>query len=89
MNTARSTCRKSVQLEASIEVKNNFEITDRNGKMMRRAGCVFVKPDGKTSMLLQRYVAPMQQAIDPIFKILTFSSWPSTATTLKCIGALR
>lgn len=49
------------KLEASIEVKNAFEITDRNGKMKRRAGCVFVKPDGKTTMLLQRYVAQMQQ----------------------------
>lgn len=49
------------KLEASIEVKNAFEITDRNGKVKRRAGCVFVKPDGKTTMLLQRYVAQMQQ----------------------------
>ena len=49
------------KLEASIEVKNTFEITDRNGRVKRRAGCVFVKPDGKTTMLLQRYVAYMQQ----------------------------
>jgi c-di-GMP-binding flagellar brake protein YcgR len=48
-------------LEATIEVKNAFEITDRNGKVKRRAGCVFVKPDSKTTMLLQRYVAQMQQ----------------------------
>jgi len=48
-------------LEATIEVKNAFEITDRNGKVKRRAGCVFVKPDGKATMLLQRYVARMQQ----------------------------
>ena len=50
------------KLEASIEVKNAFEITDRNGRVMRRAGCVFVKPDGRTTMLLQRYVAQMQQS---------------------------
>lgn len=50
-------------LETTIEVKNNFHITDRNGKTMRRAGCVFVKPDGKTTMLLQRYVARMQQQL--------------------------
>ncbi|ADE10853.1 flagellar brake protein [Sideroxydans lithotrophicus] len=49
------------KLEATIEVKNTFEITDRNGKVKRRAGCVFVKPDGKTTMQLQRYVAQMQQ----------------------------
>lgn len=48
-------------LKTAIEVKNTFEITDRNGKVKRRAGCVFVKPDGKTTMLLQRYVAQMQQ----------------------------
>jgi radical SAM superfamily enzyme len=50
-------------VEAAIEVKNTFEITDRSGKVKRRAGCVFVKPDGKTTMLLQRYVAQMQQQI--------------------------
>ena len=50
-------------VEAAIEVKNAFEITDRNGKVKRRAGCVFVKPDGKTTMLLQRYVAQMQQQL--------------------------
>ena len=48
---------------AAIQVKNAFEITDRNGKVKRRAGCVFVKPDGKTTMLLQRYVAQMQQQL--------------------------
>jgi flagellar brake protein len=46
----------------AIEVKNAFEITDRSGKVKRRAGCIFVKPDGKTCMLLQRYVALMQQS---------------------------
>jgi c-di-GMP-binding flagellar brake protein YcgR len=50
-------------VETSIEVKHSFEITDRSGKVKRRAGCVFVKPDGKTTMLLQRYVAQMQQQL--------------------------
>ncbi|MBI4809577.1 MAG: flagellar brake protein [Nitrosomonadales bacterium] len=49
-------------VEASIEVKNSFEITDRNGNIKHRAGCVFIKPSGQTTMLLQRYVAHMQQA---------------------------
>lgn len=49
-------------VEATIEVKNTFEITDRNGNIKRRAGCVFVRPNGQTTMLLQRYVAQMQQA---------------------------
>ncbi len=48
-------------LTATIEVKNTFEITMRNGEVKRRAGCVFVHPDGATIMLLQRYVAHMQQ----------------------------
>ncbi|HLP98542.1 MAG TPA: flagellar regulator YcgR PilZN domain-containing protein [Sideroxyarcus sp.] len=48
-------------VDTTIEVKNTFEVTDRNGKVRRRAGCVFVKPDGKTTMLLQRYVAQMQR----------------------------
>jgi flagellar brake protein len=50
-------------LEATIEVKNTLAITDRKGKVKQRAGCVFVKPDGKTTMLLQRYVAQMQQKL--------------------------
>ena len=50
-------------LITAIEVRNTFEITDRSGKVKRRAGCVFVKPDGKTVMLLQRYVAHMQQKL--------------------------
>ena len=49
-------------VEATIEVKNTFEITDRSGNIKRRAGCVFVRPNGQTTMLLQRYVAQMQQA---------------------------
>jgi c-di-GMP-binding flagellar brake protein YcgR len=49
-------------ISTTIEVKNTFEITDRGGNVKRRAGCVFVKPSGPTTMLLQRYVAQMQQA---------------------------
>jgi len=48
-------------LEATIEVKNTFELTERNGKVKRRAGCVFIKPDAKATMLLQRFVAQMQR----------------------------
>lgn len=46
---------------ATIEVKNTFEVTARNGDVIRRAGCVFVKPSGETAKMLQRYVAQMQQ----------------------------
>lgn len=46
---------------ATIEVKNAFIVTSRNGDVKRRAGCVFVKPDGQTTMMLQRYVAYMER----------------------------
>ncbi|MEK7811552.1 MAG: flagellar regulator YcgR PilZN domain-containing protein [Pseudomonadota bacterium] len=45
---------------ATIEVKNAFKVTERTGEVKRRAGCVFVKPDGQTTIMLQRYVAHMQ-----------------------------
>jgi len=48
-------------ISATIEVKNTFEVTARNGKVSRRAGCVFVKPSGETAKMLQRYVARKQQ----------------------------
>jgi c-di-GMP-binding flagellar brake protein YcgR len=48
-------------INATIEVKNTFELTARNGKVTRRAGCVFVKPSVETAKMLQRYVAQMQQ----------------------------
>lgn len=48
-------------ISATIEVKNTFEVTARNGDVSRRAGCVFVKPSGETAKMLQRYVAQMQQ----------------------------
>lgn len=50
-------------LTATIQVKNIFDITSRNGKTNRRAGCEFVKPDSKTTMPLQRYVAQMQRQV--------------------------
>lgn len=46
---------------ATIQVKNTFEVTNRKGEVKRRAGCVFVNLDGKSTMLLQRYVAQMQR----------------------------
>ncbi len=47
-------------VNATIEVKNAFKVTERSGEVKRRAGCVFVKPDGQTTIMLQRYVAHMQ-----------------------------
>jgi c-di-GMP-binding flagellar brake protein YcgR len=48
-------------LTATVQVKNTFEVTARTGEKIRRAGCVFVKPDGNATNLLQRYVARMQR----------------------------
>ena len=48
-------------LTATIQIKNTFEIIGRSGKINRRAGCVFVKPDKLTTLPLQRYVAQMQR----------------------------
>jgi c-di-GMP-binding flagellar brake protein YcgR len=48
-------------LNATLQVKNTFEITGLHGTINRRAGCVFVDPGGQTSMMLHRYVALMQQ----------------------------
>jgi c-di-GMP-binding flagellar brake protein YcgR len=50
-------------VNATIEVKNTFKVTARNGEVKRRAGCVFVKPDGQTTIMLQRYVAQMQREL--------------------------
>ncbi len=48
-------------LNATIQVKNAFEVTSIKGDVQRRVGCVFVNLDGKTTMMLQRYVAEMQR----------------------------
>jgi len=50
-------------LVATIQVKNLFDVTTPNGQTTKHAGCEFVQPDGKTSMLLQMYVAKMQSKI--------------------------
>jgi len=47
-------------LTATVQVKSAFDVSGRAGKRMRRAGCVFVKPDGHLTTLLQRYVTQMQ-----------------------------
>lgn len=48
-------------LTATLQVKNTQEISNRNGKINRRAGCEFVKPNPDTTLPLQRYVAQMQR----------------------------
>jgi c-di-GMP-binding flagellar brake protein YcgR len=48
-------------ITTTIQVKNTFKVTDAEGRVRRRAGCVFVKPDGHTTIMLQRYVVQMQR----------------------------
>jgi c-di-GMP-binding flagellar brake protein YcgR len=47
-------------LTASIKVKNLFDVTTPDGKIIKHAGCEFVQLDRNMSMLLQRYVSTMQ-----------------------------
>lgn len=50
-------------LTVSIMVKNLFDVTAYNGAAIKHAGCEFIKMDGKTSILLQRYIATMQSKL--------------------------
>lgn len=45
---------------ATLLVKNVFEVEERSGKIHRRAGCEFIKPNMGAMLPLQRYVAQMQ-----------------------------
>jgi c-di-GMP-binding flagellar brake protein YcgR len=50
-------------LKVTIQVKNLFDVTAYNGVVTKHAGCEFIKLDGKTSILLQRYIATMQSKL--------------------------
>lgn len=50
-------------LIATIQVKNLFEVTAKNGVITKHAGCEFVRLNGQMSMLLQRYIAQMQRQL--------------------------
>jgi len=50
-------------LKVTIQVKNLFDVTAYNGVVTKHAGCEFIKLDGKTSILLQRYIAIMQSKL--------------------------
>lgn len=45
---------------ATIRVMNVMEFTARDGTVSRHAGCEFLHPDGKTVILLQRYITGLQ-----------------------------
>ena len=47
-------------ISATVKVQNSFEITLRNGKRSKRAGCEFIHLNGEASTLLHRYVVKLQ-----------------------------
>jgi len=47
-------------LNATIQVRNAFEVTDSEGMKHKRAGCEFQGLDGSCAILLQRYISNMQ-----------------------------
>lgn len=47
-------------ITATVKVKSSFEITLRNGKISKRAGCEFTYLSGEAAALLQRYVTRLQ-----------------------------
>lgn len=50
-------------LVATVQVKNLFEVTAKNGVVTKHAGCEFLQLNGQMSMLLQRYIAQMQRQL--------------------------
>ena len=50
-------------ISATVKVQNSFEITLRNGKRSKRAGCEFTKLSGEATTLLQRYVVKLQSEL--------------------------
>lgn len=48
-------------ITVTLQIKNSYEVMDRKGNSTRRMGCMFINPDGKATMQLQRYVALMQR----------------------------
>ena len=48
-------------IDASIEVRNAFQVTLPTGTVLKRAGCSFVDLDGQTTIQLQRYITQQQQ----------------------------
>jgi c-di-GMP-binding flagellar brake protein YcgR len=50
-------------LVATVEVRNLFEVSAKNGVVTKHAGCEFVRLSGQMSMLLQRYIAQMQRQL--------------------------
>lgn len=47
-------------IEVTIQVRNMFLVTKANGEIVKRVGCKFIGLDGKTEMVLQRYINQLQ-----------------------------
>lgn len=50
----------NMELEVTLQVRNMFPVTKPNGETVKRVGCKFVGLDGKSEMLLQRYITQLQ-----------------------------
>ncbi len=50
-------------LVVTIQVKNLYNMTAKNGVISKHAGCEFIQLNGQMSMLLQRYIAQMQRQL--------------------------
>jgi len=50
-------------ISATIKVQTSFEVTLRNGKRSKRAGCEFIHLSGEAASLLQRYVVKLQSEV--------------------------
>lgn len=48
-------------LTSTLKVRNQFEITLRNGSRVRRAGCEYVKLPGPMLTLVQRYIIKVER----------------------------
>ena len=46
---------------ARLQVRNVFEITNRNGIRMLRAGCQFMGLSGNASSMIQRYILKIER----------------------------
>lgn len=49
------------EIKGRISVKNLTNVTTLSGQALRHAGCEFIKLDGQSTILLQRYVTIMQR----------------------------
>ncbi|MBI1175056.1 MAG: hypothetical protein GC139_07295 [Sideroxydans sp.] len=52
-----------LSISVTLEVRNSFVISKPSGETFRRVGCQFFRLDGKTEIVLQRYITQQQQDV--------------------------